>query len=109
MFDYELTLINLTYQENDMGDSVGGEPEPTTILCGLKSVTRSEYYAAAKSGLKPEMVFVVNRYDYSKQSEVEFEGNRYKVIREYRSGKSNGLEDFETIELVCQGVLHNGE
>jgi SPP1 family predicted phage head-tail adaptor len=106
-FDNELTLINLTYLENDMGDSIS-EEERLDILCAVKSVTRSEHYAAAKNGMKPEIVFVVNQYDYSKQSMVELEGIRYNVIREYRPGKSNGLDDFETIELVCQGVLHNG-
>jgi SPP1 family predicted phage head-tail adaptor len=106
-FDCELTLINLTYFENDMGDSIGTE-ERSNILCDIASVTRSEYYAAASRGMKPEIVFIVNQYDYNKQSMVEFEGNKYRVIRYYQPKKSKGMDDFETIELVCSGI-ENGD
>ncbi|TWE06405.1 SPP1 family predicted phage head-tail adaptor [Neobacillus bataviensis] len=105
-FDYELTLIKLTYAENDMGDSISNE-ERITILCDVLSVTRAEHYQAASHGMKPEIVFIVNQYDYSKQTIVEFEGNKYRVIRDYKPKKAKGLEDFETIELVCEGVGNN--
>jgi SPP1 family predicted phage head-tail adaptor len=105
-FDYELTLIKLTYSENDMGDSIGIEGR-SNILCDVASVTRSEHYAAASHGMKPEIVFIVNQYDYNKQSFVEFEGNKYRVIRYYQPKKSKGIEDFETIELICEGIVNH--
>lgn len=105
-FDNELTLINLTYSENDMGDSISKE-ERTNILCDVASVTRSEHYAAASHGMKPEVVFIVNQYDYNKQSMVEFEGNKYRVIRHYQPKKSKSIEDFETIELICEGIVNH--
>jgi SPP1 family predicted phage head-tail adaptor len=106
-FDYVLTLIKLTYSENDMGDSISTE-ERSNILCDVVSVTRSEHYAAASHGMKPEIVFIVNQYDYNKQSMVEFEGNKYIVIRYYRPKKSKGIDDFETVELICEGVVNHG-
>jgi SPP1 family predicted phage head-tail adaptor len=106
-FDFELTLIKLTYSENDMGDSISTE-ERTDILCDVVSVTRSEHYAAASHGMKPEIVFIVNQYDYEKQSMVEFEGTKYSVIRYFKPKKSKGIDDFETLELICEGVVNHG-
>lgn len=103
-FDNELTLIGATtYTTNDMGDSIPTEVE-TVILCDVQSVTRSEHYSAAANGLKPEIVFVVNKFEYGGQKEVEFDGVRYKVDRSYSPKKSKGIEDFENLELVCSGL-----
>lgn len=104
-FDYELTLIKVTSTENAMGDFIEQE-EPLNVLCDVESVTRSEHYAASSNGIKPEIVFILNQYEYDKQRLVEFEGTRYKVIREY---KSKQPKYFDTIELVCEGVTNNGD
>lgn len=102
-FDYELDLISATNTQSELGDPIPNETR-ITVLCDVLSVTRSEYYAAASHNLRPEIVFSVNMYDYEKQSLVEFEGIKYNVIRTYKSNESKGIGDFETIELVCQGV-----
>jgi SPP1 family predicted phage head-tail adaptor len=107
-FDYELTLINLMESENELGDPISAELPPTYVWCDKQSVTRAEHYAAAQHGLKPEIVFVVNQYEYAGQKQVEFEGSRYRVIRTYHSKTSKGISDFETIELVCQGAINRG-
>lgn len=93
-YDHELTLIGHTCTEDEIGNQIPVETE-ATILCGLKSVTRSEFYNAAANGLKPEIVFVVHGYEYNGEKEVIFEDNRYKVIRTYS-------EDFEELELTCE-------
>jgi SPP1 family predicted phage head-tail adaptor len=103
MFDNELTLIEKSYEENELGDSIEKDIK-TVVWCSVESVTRSEHYAAASHGLSPEMVFLVNQYEYEGQKEVEFAGKRYKVIRAYQPRKSKGIDTFETIELICEGV-----
>jgi hypothetical protein len=107
-FDNELTLIDLIYSENEVGDAISSE-ERLNILCDVASITRSEHYAAASHGIKPEIVFIINQFDFGKQSMVEFEGERYKVIRVYKSKKSSGIEDFDTIELICSGYINDGD
>lgn len=102
-FDYELKLFTVTHTENDMGDSITAETE-VTILCDVRSVNRSEHYAAASNGMKPEITFIVNQYEYTGQSVVEYDGKRYKVIRDFRKKGSTDIADFETIELICEGV-----
>lgn len=102
-FDEELDLITVTNTENALGDPIPIESR-ITVLCDVLSVTRSEYYAAASHNLRPEIVFALNMYDYDKQNLVEHDGIKYSVIRAFKPKKSNGIGDFETIELVCQGV-----
>lgn len=103
-FDDELTLISpKDFTDDAIGNQIPVDPTETTILCGVKSVTRSEHYAAAADGLKPEVVFIVNRYEYAGQKNVKHNSKPYRVIRTYQPDKAKAVMDFENIELVCQG------
>ena len=104
-FDDELILIEKVSNTNDIGDPVTTEIR-TPVLCGVRSVSQSEHYAAAAHGLQPEIVFILNQYEYSGQKEVEYEGHKYRVIRIYKINKAKDFSDFENIELVCQGVVN---
>jgi SPP1 family predicted phage head-tail adaptor len=99
-YDYELTLIGETYTEDEIGNQIPVEIE-TVILCGLKSVSRNEFYNAAVNDLKPERVFVIHPYEYDNQKKVEFEGERYRVIRTYQ-------KDIEEMELIVEKVAGDG-
>ena len=107
-FDYELSLLSFTYSDNDIGDSIKGDPVVVDVLCDVQSVKRSEHYAADANGLKPEIVFIVSIYDYEGQKKVMFDGKTYNVIREYRPRKSKNISDFETLELICEGAVNHG-
>lgn len=99
-YDHELTLIGQTMGQDEIGNQIPVETE-TTILCGLKSVGRAEFYDAAATGLRPELVFVIHGYEYNGERIVKFEGVRYNVIRTYQV-------DFEEMELVCERVVGSG-
>ena len=99
-YDHELTLINQTITEDEIGNQIPVETE-TVVLCGLKSVGRNEFYSAAVTGLKPELVFVIHGYEYNGEQVVKFEGNRYRVIRTY-------LTDFEEVEITCERMGTDG-
>lgn len=103
-FDHELYLISLQNDTNAMGDPIQ-VPVKRAVLCDWKSITRSEHYQAAAHGLRPEIVFVVNRHEYQGEREVEFEGRRYQVMRVWAPKQAQGLGDFENIELVCTGLV----
>ena len=103
--DDELTLISTTYSENDMGDMVPIETR-LSVLCDVLSVTRAEHYSAMANGLKPSIVFSVNKFEYSGQKDVEYEGKKYNVDRAFAPKKSKGIEDFEDIELVCSASIN---
>ena len=102
MYDYELTLIGASeWTRDDSGNYIPKEMQ-TTVLCDLKRVTRSEFYSAAQAGLNPEQVFEINGFEYNGETEVEFLGERYSVIRTYRTS-------YETIELTCEREAKHGE
>lgn len=96
-YDNELILINQTYTQNELGDNISSETEKN-VLCAIKSVTRNEFYNAAKVGIKPEIVFVLHKYEYVGERKVIFNNEEYKVIRTY----STGLEE---VELTCEKVI----
>ena len=101
-YDHELTLIGrTTTSTNAIGDTIKSNT-PVTILCGLKSVGRSEFYQANANGLKPERIFVVHTFEYEGQQMVEFEGVQYKVIRAYSV-------NTEETELTCTGQVIGGD
>lgn len=99
-YDHELTLIQQTYTEDEIGNQIPVETE-TVIFCGKKSVTRSEFYNAATTGLRPVIVLVIHPYEYAGQTKVEFEGTRYNVIRAYEV-------NMEEMELTCERVAADG-
>lgn len=101
-YDHELGLITIEYIQDELGNQIPVFPEPVTFaLCKLMSVGRTEFYNAAATGLKPELVFVIHGYEYNDQKQVYFEGIRYNVIRTYATG-------FEEVELTCERVIGVG-
>jgi len=105
-FDHKLTLISQTIKEDEIGNQIPVKTRKT-ILCKVKSVGRSEFYGAATAGLRPEIVFVVHEFEYNDEREVEFEGERYKVIRTYRGGmtRHGSKLAFDEMELTCERVV----
>src|SRR5690625_7075524 len=105
MMNVKLTLIKTIDTEIEMGDLIDEEIR-SSILCSVESVTRSEYYAAAKHDMQPEIVFVINKFDYKNQSLVEYEGQKYNVMRMYEpKGRHNPTPMYiDRLELVCKGV-----
>ncbi|CDV96355.1 gp16_SPP1: putative phage head-tail adaptor [Desulfitobacterium hafniense] len=99
-YDYEVTLISQSYGEDEIGNQIPIEVE-TDILCGKKSVVRTEFYKAAAEGLRPEIALVIHPYEYSGQKKVRFEDAEYKVIRAYEV-------NMEEMELTCEKVIGNG-
>lgn len=99
-YDNELTLIGSTIAKDEIGQEVE-TPTETTVLCGLKSVGRNEFYSAAQAGLKPTLIFEMHGYEYNEEKKIIFGTQEYKVIRTYSPS-------FEVLELTCERVGANG-
>lgn len=67
----------------------------TKIACRKRTTTRSEFYQAAQADLKPSLVLEVHSFEYSQQTHLEFEGQRYQIIRTYEKG-------LDLLELTCE-------
>ena len=95
-FDHELTLISQRMDFDEIGNQIPVETKKI-ILCDLNSIGQQEFYNASVQGLKPSIVFVVHPFEYEGEALVEFESQRYKVIRTYGIGT-------DELELTCERV-----
>ncbi|WP_373845041.1 phage head-tail adapter protein [Clostridium sp.] len=100
IYDNELSLIQKVSGYDEIGNPISVE-NPVPILCGKKSIGRTEFYNAAANDLKPVIIFEIHGYEYNGETEVEFEGKRYTVMKTYEV-------DFETLELTCEVKRGNG-
>lgn len=106
-----ITLItDISTEEDDDGFSTKKETKETEVFAGTKSVGRSEYYEAARNGMKASIIFVVDRSDFEmgiwrdekgkkkKPSKISYDGDLYRIIRTYVSG------DDDDMEITCEEV-----
>ena len=102
LFRDVVKLISVTVTENDMGDVIETTVE-REVFADKQSIRQSEFYQAAATGLRPELMFVVRTIDYNQESKLKWpatdEGKEYTIIRTYD-------KDGELTELVCQGVVN---
>lgn len=94
-----LTLIQQTTSVDAYGDSVLTETA-RDVFCGLRSIGQKEFYQAQAVGLQPELKFVLADYlDYNDETLVAYNGQRYRVIRTFRTGQE--------LELVCSREVNH--
>jgi SPP1 family predicted phage head-tail adaptor len=98
LFKDVISLISITTTENAMGDSVE-TPVKRTVYADKQSIRQSEFYQAAATGLRPEIMFVIRSIDYNQEPKLEYNSKTYSIIRTYD-------KDGELTELVCQGIVN---
>lgn len=80
-------------------DSIGNEKEefgePRKILAEKNSVRQSEFYQAATSDFKPEIVFKVWTHEYKGEKFLSYKNQIYIIIRTFE-------KSFRELELVCE-------
>ena len=91
MYNDVISILTIILETNDIGDMVETIVK-SERFAKVKSVGMKENYEALAVGLKPELVFVLSDYyDYDDQEFIEYETERYKVLRTYKK-ESNELE-----------------
>ena len=98
LFRDVVKLISVTVTENDMGDIIE-TPVEREVFADKQSIRQSEFYQAAATGLRPELMFVVRSIDYEGEPKLKYNGKKYAIIRTYD-------KDGELTELICQGVVN---
>jgi len=98
LFREVINLISITTTENDIGDIIDAETK-RQVFADKKSVRQNEFYQAAATGLRPEIMFVVRTIDYEQEPKLEFSSKTYNIIRTYD-------KDDEFTELVCSGLVN---
>lgn len=92
-FSDSITLRAVSVSVSSLGD-VTKSYVNSTVWANVKSVTRSEFYAANMAGIKVDIVFEVHAEDWNNQQEVTYSTKTYEVIRAYQKG-------LGTVELMC--------
>lgn len=81
-----LYLIQQTRGVDEYGDPTTDETK-REVFCDKASIGQKEFYQAHAVGLQPEIKFVLADYlDYNGEQLVEYDGQRYRVLRTYRTG-----------------------
>ena len=75
-----LTLIKRTPGTNDT--------TKREVFCALRSIGQAEFYQAHAVDVHPEAKFVLADYlDYDGETLVDHNGQRFRVLRTYRTGQ----------------------
>jgi SPP1 family predicted phage head-tail adaptor len=76
-----LTLVKRTPR----GDA---DESTRTVFCGVRSIGQQEFYQASATDFHPELKLVLADYlDYNNETLVDYNGQRYRVLRTYRTGQ----------------------
>ncbi len=92
-----LTLITATQHADEYGDLTVTETT-REVFAKLGSIGQKEFYQAKAVGLQPELKFVLADYlDYNDETLVEYNGQRYRVLRTYRAGQELELTVYREV------------
>lgn len=96
----EIDLISFTTSQNELGDDIKTKVYKS-VFANKKSVRQSEFYQAAQTGLRPQLMFIIREIDYNEEQRLRYDGNEYTIIRHYSQNE-------ETCELVCDSLTNKG-
>lgn len=76
------TLIKRTYEGATRVET------KREVLCGFRSIGMKEFYSANSTDFRPELKLVLADYlDYDDETLVDYNGQRYRILRTYRAGQ----------------------
>lgn len=74
-------LISTVKTEDEIGNIINSSETSTKCYAKKQSVKTNEFYSAVEVGLTPSCEFVVKRLNYNGEDELEWNNERYMVIR----------------------------
>ena len=74
-------LINLVKEADSIGNIVSTSESQVKCYAKKQSVKTNEFYSAVEVGLTPSAEFVIKRLNYDGQEELEWNNERFQVIR----------------------------
>lgn len=82
--DAVITLVTESLSQNSYGAIVKSE-STRTVFCQRKSVSRADFYGGMQAGLSLSHVFLTHRANYDGEELLEYEGERYAIVRTYET------------------------
>ena len=98
LFRDVVDLVPVIHTKDDYGEAVEQDGAARQVFANRKSVRQSEFYQAAMTGMRPELMFEVRSIEYADEPKLRHNGQAYRIIRTY---SKNG----EITELICSGIV----
>ena len=86
--------------KDELGQIDENEKYDRMVFCQKKSIPQSEFFNAGQSGIRAEMILIVNTMDYRDEKKLNFKGRIYDIYREYE-------RQDERTELYCMVKAHD--
>lgn len=74
-------LISEVLGEDEIGNTITSSSTSNKCYAKKQSVRTNEFYNASMVGLTPSCEFVIKRLNYNGESELEWNNERYEIIR----------------------------
>lgn len=98
-------LVGKAYKKDNLGQYVENGEKKEEIFVTEESITRTEFFKAGQNGMRPEIMLKTATVNYSGQSEVEYEGERYSIYRTHKIPESDEIELY----LQKKAGVQNGK
>lgn len=99
MISTECKLRTLLHESDGIGVENETVQETTVPITRVEKVYASEFYRANEQGLRPVLRIVINSLNYNNETELEYNGVVYTIIRID--------DDIEELALVCERKIKN--
>ena len=74
-------LVNKVLEEDEIGNTITSSSSTTKCYAKKQSLRTNEFYNATMVGITPSCEFVVKRLNYNGQNELEWNNERFEIIR----------------------------
>lgn len=74
-------LISQRKEEDEIGNIISSSDSFIKCYAKKQSLRTNEFYSAVEIGLTPTCEFVVKRLNYNGEEELEWNNERYQIIR----------------------------
>ena len=91
-----ISLVTKTTSVNAQGDTIPAKVL-RVVYANKKSIRQSEFYQAASTGLRPQLMFEIRSVEYQNEDELVYGTDTFRIIRTYDKG--------EIIELIAGGIV----
>ena len=99
MINTECKLRTLLHESDGIGVDNETIQEVIVPITRVEKVYASEFYRANEQGLRPVLRIVINALNYNNETELEYNGVVYTIIR---------VDDnIEELALVCERKIKN--
>jgi len=76
-----INLISIVKGEDEIGNITTSSETYNKCYAKKQSIRTNEYYSAVETGMTPSCEFVIKRLNYNGEEELEYNNERYSVIR----------------------------